>query len=76
MYNWSTRTSEFKKNKKEYTVWKLEQLINFGLNKKKINRKELKKYWKSITIDPKKSHYLSFLLWPRKQSSVKSNNKY
>lgn len=66
MYNWAVDTRELKKDRKKYTVWKLEQLINFGLNKEKINRRNLKKYWKDIVIDPKKSRYLSFLLWPKK----------
>ncbi|MDP3899722.1 MAG: hypothetical protein Q8Q23_01430 [bacterium] len=57
-----------KKNKTQYTAWRLEQLINFGLHKEKINKQELKKYWKTLHLDPHKKKYLSFLLWPKKQS--------
>ena len=33
MHNWNTDTKILKKNPEEYAVWKLEQLINFGLDK-------------------------------------------
>ncbi|PIR90812.1 hypothetical protein COU03_04060, partial [bacterium (Candidatus Gribaldobacteria) CG10_big_fil_rev_8_21_14_0_10_41_12] len=67
MYNWSVDTKELKKDKKRYKVWQLEQLINFGLAKEKINLAELKKYWGLLNLDPNKKRYLSFLLWPKKQ---------
>ncbi|MFH1412552.1 MAG: hypothetical protein ABIG10_00785 [bacterium] len=68
MYNWSVDTKQLKKDKKQYTIWKLEQMVNFGLNKEKINEKELKKYWPLLHLDPKKKKYLQFLLWPQKRS--------
>jgi len=68
MKNWSTDLNELKRDKKQYTIWRLEQLINFGLGKTKISTKELKKYWSHLYIDPSKKKYLSFLLWPNKQS--------
>ncbi len=68
MYNWNTDTTQLKKDKKQYTIWQLEQLINFGLGKNKINKKDLKKHWNELHIDPKKKKYLKFLLWPQKQS--------
>jgi len=63
MYNWSTDTKRLKKNKKEFTKWRLEQMINFGLNKKKINKKELKKNINFLSLDPKKNRFLKFLLY-------------
>ncbi|MBI2436925.1 MAG: hypothetical protein HYV41_04265 [Candidatus Magasanikbacteria bacterium] len=66
MYNWTVNTRQLKKDKKEYSIWKLEQMINFGLNKKKIDRKDLKKYWSALNLDPKKKKYLSLILWPSK----------
>ena len=30
--NWSTNTDELKKDKDRFLIWKLEQLINFGLD--------------------------------------------
>jgi len=65
MYNWSIDTTELKKDKKQYTIWKLEQLVNFGLNGEKIKKASLKKYWKELHLDPKKKRYLSLLLWDK-----------
>lgn len=62
MYNWSTDTTKLSKYPEKYTIWKLEQLINFGLNGQKINLKKLKKYFSKLNIDPKKKKYLNFLL--------------
>lgn len=65
MYNWNTSTVELKKHPRQYTIWKLEQLINYGLDGKKLDRKQLKKYWSKLNIDPKKRNVLSFLLWEK-----------
>ena len=67
MYNWSTDTKELKKNSTKHIIWKLESLINFGLNGKKINRKQLAKHLPSLHIDPQKRNFLNFLLgkWNR-----------
>ena len=68
MHNWSTDTTQLKKNRHKYTVWKLEQMINFGLDGEKINKKAVKKYWSELQLDPSRKKFLSLLLWPRKQS--------
>lgn len=62
MYNWSTDTKRLKKNEVAYEKWRLEQLINFGLGKEKISKRLLKKYWKSLHLDPSKKEFLKFLL--------------
>lgn len=66
--HWSTDVKKLKKNKKKYTIWQLEQAINFGLGSKKIKQAELKKYWPKLRLDRDKKNYLKFLLWPNKQS--------
>ncbi len=63
MKNWSVDTGELKKDKEKYAIWKLEQMVNFGLDGEKISRAELKKYWDKLNLDPSKKNYLSFLLW-------------
>ncbi len=68
MYNWNTDIKQLKKDKKQYTVWRLEQAVNFGLGKKKLDKKDLKFFWSFLRLDPKKKKYLEFLLWPKKQS--------
>jgi hypothetical protein len=62
MKNWSTNTKKLRGNKGKFTIWKLEQLINFGLGKEKIRKTELKKYWKVIDIDVAKRKFLSLFI--------------
>lgn len=62
MKNWSTNTSELKKNKEKFSIWHLEQLINFGLGKEKIDIDELRKYWAVAQIDPFKRKFLSLFV--------------
>lgn len=66
MYNWSTDTTELKKDRKRYAIWRLEQMVNFGLGGKKISRKEIKKYWPVLDLDCNRKKYLSMLLWPKR----------
>ena len=70
MYNWSVDVDKFKKtNPQAYQIWRLEQMINYGLQGKKLNARLLKKNWDKIFMDPTKKKYLEFLLWPK-------NSKY
>jgi len=62
MKNWSTNTKKLRGNKDKFAIWKLEQLVNFGLGKKKIKKSELKKYWSVINIDPSKRKFLSLFV--------------
>ncbi|MDD5221354.1 MAG: hypothetical protein PHV47_02015 [Candidatus Pacebacteria bacterium] len=62
MKNWSTDTKKLKKSKEQFVIWKLEQMINFGLSGEKIKESDLKKYWKIINIDPAKRNFLSLLI--------------
>lgn len=68
MHNWSTDTTQLKKNPAKYKIWKLEQQVNFGLDNEKISRKDMKKNWDNITIDPARKKFLHLILWPKKQS--------
>lgn len=70
MKNWSVDEKKFKKADPEgYEIWRLEQLINFGLDGEKLNTAKVKKYWNQLSLDPAAKNYLSFLLWPRKRKS-------
>ncbi|UMX47877.1 MAG: hypothetical protein L7H18_05575 [Candidatus Nealsonbacteria bacterium DGGOD1a] len=51
-----------KKDKEKYAVWRLEQMVNFGLDKDKLSARELKKYWPKFRLDPNKKKYLAMLL--------------
>ncbi|MEK7539740.1 MAG: hypothetical protein AAB558_00645 [Patescibacteria group bacterium] len=63
MHNWSTDTTRLqKKDPNGYAIWKLEQLINFGLAGEKIQLSQLKKYWSQIQIDPARRKFLELFL--------------
>ena len=62
MRNWSTNIEELQKKPEKLAIWELEQMVNFGLQGKKLSRVLLKKYWDKITIDPGRRHYLRYLL--------------
>lgn len=62
MYNWSTDTKKLRKNPVKFSIWKLEQQLNFGLNGHKVSTKLLRKYWPKLTLDPKRKKVLEFWL--------------
>lgn len=62
MYNWSVDIKRLKKDKQKYEIWKLEQMINYGLRGKKIDKKILAKYIDNISIDPNKKQYLKMII--------------
>jgi len=66
MYNWSVDLKELKKDKRAYAIWRLEQLVNFGLHNQKLSRSALLKYWPFLSLDPAKKKYLDSLLWQKK----------
>jgi hypothetical protein len=65
MYNWNTDTKELKKNPEKYTIWKLEQMINYGLDGEKIDKHQLVQFWPKLRnqIDPYKRRAIEYLLW-------------
>lgn len=62
MYNWSTNTKKLRSDRTKFDIWRLESLINFGLDKEKINTKSLTKYLPKLVIDHDKRKYLEFLM--------------
>ncbi|OGG19408.1 hypothetical protein A2721_02680 [Candidatus Gottesmanbacteria bacterium RIFCSPHIGHO2_01_FULL_47_48] len=75
MLNWSTDEKAFKKkDPKGYKLWRLTQLINFGLDGEKLSEKEVRKAWPKIKdrLDPYKGRLLEFLIWG-KQYSLPNN---
>ncbi len=65
MYNWDYNLKDVDKKDPIYIKWRLERLINYGLNGEKIRKQELKRYWNEINIDPDKRAFLKTILWPR-----------
>jgi hypothetical protein len=62
MYNWSVDEEELKKHPRQYKHWRLEQLINFGLDGEKIPAAELRKHLPYLHIDPSRRRFLCLLL--------------
>ena len=62
MKNWSTDTSKLQKDEEKFLLWRLEQLINFGLGEEKIDINELRNYWDMLHIDPYKKKFLSLFV--------------
>ena len=66
MYNWSTDEEKLKKeNPEKYKLWKITQLINYGLDGEKLDKLEVKKVWPKIKdqLDPYKARVIEYLLW-------------
>ena len=69
MYNWSVDEEKFKKsNPKKYKLWRLVQLINYGLDGEKLDREEVKAAWPKIKdqLDPDMQKTIEFYLWGKK----------
>ena len=78
MYNWGVDEARFKKeNPKEYRLWRLVQLINYGLDGEKLNREEVRAVWPEIKnrLDPNTKVFLEYLLWKKRPYSrnIKKN---
>ncbi|KKU44396.1 MAG: hypothetical protein UX60_C0007G0020 [Berkelbacteria bacterium GW2011_GWA2_46_7] len=65
MHNWSVDEKALQKYPEQYRKWRLEQLINFGLDGEKLDVAELKKALPNLMVDPAKKRYLQFLLSTR-----------
>ena len=62
--NWSADEAEIKeKGSRIYAIWKLEQMVNFGLvGGEKIKMAELKKYWLFLNLDKNRKKTMEFLM--------------
>jgi len=62
MYNWSTDEKTLQSDPRRHAIWRLEQLINFGLEGEKIDRDLLRTYLPELAIDPKRREFLLLVL--------------
>jgi len=62
MRNWSVDEAQLQKNPQAYEKWRLEQLINFGLNGEKLDLVRLRARMPELDIDPHRRAYLELLL--------------
>lgn len=79
MINWSTDEKKFKKlYPKKYKLWRLAQLINYGLDGEKLDEKEVKLAWPKIKsqLDPHKIAYFEYLLWDKRPSLAQFSENF
>jgi hypothetical protein len=69
MRNWNTDTSSFNSSK-DKRLWELSQLINYGLDGEKLNRKELEENWPSLKpqLDQERARMIEYMIWGRAYS--------
>ncbi|MBI3443268.1 hypothetical protein HY008_01220 [Candidatus Woesebacteria bacterium] len=71
MFNWSVDEDRFQNEDPEgYRLWRLTQLINYGLDGEKLDREEVKQAWPKIKdeLDPHKRRLIEFILWDKMYS--------
>ena len=67
MRNWSTDTQRLKLNPDKYSIWQLEQQLNYGLYEgEKIDRTLLEKYLPFLNIDQDTRNLMEYLLYDKK----------
>ena len=67
MRNWSTDTQRLKLNPVKYSIWQLEQQLNYGLDEgEKIDRVLLEKYLPFLNIDQDTRNLMEYLLYDKK----------
>lgn len=67
MKNWSVDEQKLKEHPGDYKKWRLEQIVNYGLDGERLSREELKKLFFEITIiDPYRRKFLEWILWGKK----------
>lgn len=62
MYNWSIDEKQLDKSPRKKAIWRMQQMVNFGLNGEKISEKELRQFWDSLQIDESRRKFLSMLI--------------
>lgn len=67
MHNWSVDEKYMKKFPEKYMLWRLEQMISYGLDGEKLDKKKVIIHWDYLKkrLDPQKRKYIEFLLWPK-----------
>lgn len=65
MENWNVDENQMKKNPVRYKLWRVSQLINYGLGQERLNLKYLRDNWKKLStrIDSSKKAALEFMIF-------------
>jgi len=64
MNNWSVDEEQLERNPEAYEMWRLSQMVNFGLGDGRISILDYKKYSDKVSIDdPWRKRYLDMLVY-------------
>ena len=72
---WDYHKKNSAKQAKSDPVWKLERLINYGLEGAKLDRKLLEKHLPELNIPPNRKAFLQLLIDEKKHSHVRSKKR-
>lgn len=75
MRNWNTDTTAFK-SKLSKRIWELSQMINYGLNGKRLKLVEIKDNWKFLKneLDKNRARMIEYLIWGKTYSLQNKNS--
>lgn len=63
---WDYPQLDYEKQAKADEKWRLERLINYGLENEKLDRDKLTKYLAELDIPEDRRAFLEFILWNKK----------
>lgn len=67
MHNWSVDLKTLEKYPQKYKLWRMEQMLSYGLDGEKLDKKEVIANWNYLKrrLDLKRRQLIEFLLWPK-----------
>lgn len=72
---WDYDKKNYKKQEKKDPIWKLERMINYGLNGKKLSRAALIAHLPKLKIPPNRKAFLQLLINDKKHPHVGSKKR-
>ena len=72
---WDYDKKNYRKQAKKDPIWKLERLINYGLNGQKIKKNLLIKYLPELKIPPNRKAFLQLLIDDKKHPHTRSKKR-
>ena len=71
---WDYTKTEYEKQAKKDPVWELERLINYGLGKEKIDKKNLKNIWPNLKFPMTAGLFLNCFCGTKNSNPYPRNN--
>mgnify|MGYP001609874554 FL=1 len=61
--HWSINTTKLEKDPEAFSIWKLEQWVNWGIGASKAKKTDLIKYWNRLNLDQWKKKALHLAIF-------------